>query len=148
MLPKKTKYAIKALTYLAREHGKGPVLISAIAEGEHIPKKFLEAILLEMRNAGILASKKGAGGGYYLLLEPSEIPLSKIIRLTGGPIAMLPCASLNFYQPCDDCETEALCGLRQVIMEVRDETLKILTETTIANVLESEKKLARSKKGK
>ncbi len=142
MLPKKTKYAIKALTLLARNFEENlPVRINEIAEKERIPHKFLEAILLEMRKQGILGSKMGASGGYYLLKRPDEIFLSTIIRLTGGPIALVPCVSLNFYEPCAECKTPAECGLRQVMEEVRDASVGILSKTSIADLIERENKL-------
>ncbi|HYH57255.1 MAG TPA: Rrf2 family transcriptional regulator, partial [Anseongella sp.] len=97
MLSKKTKYAIKALVALAKSEKGVPVLISRLAEEEKIPKKFLELILLELRNAGVLHSKKGAGGGYYMAKDPAEVKLVQILRVTDGPIALLPCVSLNFY---------------------------------------------------
>ena len=143
MLPKKTKYAIKALTLLARNFQENhPVRINEIAEKERIPHKFLEAILLEMRKQGILGSKMGANGGYYLLQKPEEIFLSTIIRLTGGPIALVPCVSLNFYEPCAECKTPDLCALREVMEEVRDASVSILSKTSIADLVARENKLA------
>lgn len=142
MLSKKTKYAIRALIALGERFQKESVNISFIAEQEKIPKKFLEQILLELRNAGFLYSKKGAGGGYFLLKDPKEINLVQVMRLTGGPIAQLPCVSLNFYQRCEECKDEATCGIRNTFMEVRDATLKILLETTIADLIEKEKTLS------
>jgi len=141
MLSKKTKYALKAMTVLARNHGKGPMLISTISEQENIPKKFLENILLELKNAGMLASKKGAGGGYYLLKPPDTIMLSDIIRLMGGPIALVPCVSLNFYEPCEECKDELTCGIRQVALRVRDASLEILAKTSIKDLAEKEDSL-------
>ncbi|TXH55743.1 MAG: Rrf2 family transcriptional regulator [Bacteroidia bacterium] len=141
MLSKKTKYAIKALVALGKNEGKPPMQISKIAEEEHIPKKFLEQILLDMRNAGLLYSKKGAGGGYSLNKKAEEIFLVQILRLTDGPVAMLPCASLNFYHKCEECDDELTCGIRQAFIEVRDATLKILNETSIADVISKETKL-------
>ena len=141
MLSKKTKYAIKALVALGKNEGKPPMQISKIAEEEHIPKKFLEQILLDMRNAGLLYSKKGAGGGYSLNKKAEEIYLVQILRLTDGPVAMLPCASLNFYHKCEECDDELTCGIRQAFIEVRDATLKILNETSIADVISKETKL-------
>jgi Rrf2 family protein len=120
---------------------KPPMQISRIAEEERIPKKFLEQILLDLRNAGYLYSKKGAGGGYSLNKDPKEIYLVSIMRLTGGPIAMVPCASLNFFHKCEECQEETSCGIRDVFIKVRDETLKILSETSIADVIEREKSL-------
>ena len=94
---------------------KTPLKIITISEEEHIPRKFLEAILVELRNNGLLYSKMGANGGYYLAKHPEEIFLSQVIRISGGPIAMLPCVSLNFYEPCEECVNEQTCGLSDVI---------------------------------
>lgn len=142
MLPKKSKYAIKALTALALVYEDNkPLRISQIAETEKIPRKFLEAILLELRNHGLLGSRMGAQGGYYLMKHPEEIMLSTIIRLTGGPLALLPCVSLNFYEACDECPDENVCGLRDVIKEVREASIKILSKTSLADIISREKKL-------
>lgn len=141
MLSKKTRYALKALVVLGKHYGEAPIQISRIAAEEHIPKKFLEQILLDLRNAGLLYSKKGSGGGYGLVKDPAEISVVQILRLTGGPVALLPCVSLNFYQRCDECENEETCGVRDVFVEVRDATVKILTETSIADVISREKNL-------
>ena len=138
MLSKKTRYAIKALVILGKNFGEAPMQISKIASEEHIPKKFLEQILLDLRNAGLLYSKKGAGGGYGLVKDPAEIFVVQVLRLTGGPVALLPCVSLNFYQKCDECSNEATCGVRDVFLEVRNATLKILSETSIADVIRRE----------
>lgn len=138
MLTKKSKYAIKALTALAKHHGeKNHLRIAEISESENIPMKFLEAILLELRKNGYLGSKKGINGGYYLLKDPKEIILSNIIRLTGGPIALVPCASLNFYEPCEDCTDEEHCGIRKVAIQVRDASLNILSNTSIQEVIDN-----------
>mgnify|MGYP001825994906 FL=1 len=133
MLSKKTKYGLKALSYLAKQDLNVPILISEISESENISKKFLESILLTLKKSGILASKKGKGGGYYLLKRPNEIKISTIIRLLEGPIAMLPCVSLNYYEKCDDCTSEEKCSLNILMAEVRDSTLKILENKTLAN---------------
>jgi Rrf2 family protein len=142
LLSKKTKYAIRALIALGEQFGGDSMNILSISQKEKIPKKFLEQILLEMRNAGFLYSKKGAGGGYSLLKNPEEINLVQVMRLTGGPIAQLPCVSLNFYQRCEECKEEETCGIRNTFMSVRDATLKILSETTIADLIKKEKNLA------
>jgi Rrf2 family protein len=143
MLSKKTKYAIKALLHLAKNYGEGPVLIGKLSEKEKIPKKFLESILLDLRKQGILASKMGAGGGYYLLKKPNEVYLSQIIRFTDGPIALVPCVSLNFYEKCADCEHETICGIKDVMTDVREATLKILSTTTLEDVLKREDNLGK-----
>ena len=139
MISKKCKYAIHALVYLAERYQQGPVHIQDIAEQQHIPKKFLEAILLELRNAKILHSKKGKGGGYYLYRKPEEVNLMEIMRLMDGAIAMLPCVSLNYYEPCEECRDEKNCGIRDVFIGVRDDTLRILSESNLAQILERQK---------
>lgn len=146
MLSKKTKYAIKALVALAKSEKGVPVLISRLAEEERIPKKFLELILLELRNAGVLHSKKGAGGGYYMAKDPADVKLVQILRVTDGPIALLPCVSLNFYERCEECKDELTCGIRNVFIDVRDAALQILTETSIADIVAREGELARNLK--
>ncbi len=138
MLSKKTRYAIKALVVLGKNFGQPPMQISRISSEENIPKKFLEQILLDMRNSGLLFSKKGSGGGYGLVKDPSEIFLVEILRLTGGPVALLPCVSLKFYQRCEECVDENTCGVRDVFMDVRNATLKILSQTSIADVIKRE----------
>lgn len=126
---------------LARNKGNTPMLISSIATTEQLPKKFLEAILLEMKRNGILGSKKGAGGGYYLMKKAEDIKLAAIIRIIDGPIALLPCVSLNFYERCEECTSELYCGIRDVMKDVRDATLKILGETSLADMIEREDKM-------
>ncbi len=142
MLSKKTIYAIKALAALTKQYSsKTLVPVSEIAESERIPRKFLETILSELRNNGFLHSKKGMNGGYYLSIHPEKIMLSNIIRITGGPIAMLPCVSLHYYESCDECANEAACSLRDIMTEVRDSSLRILSNTSIADLVERESKL-------
>jgi len=138
MLSKKTKYAIKALVALGKNRENPPMQIVRLAEQEMIPRKFLEQILLDMRNAGYLYSKKGAGGGYSLNKDPNDIYLADILRITDGPIAMVPCASLKFYRKCDECHDEVTCGIRKTFIDVRDATLKVLAQTTIADVIARE----------
>lgn len=134
MLSKKTKYGIKALTFLARQENQTPVQIAEIAEAEHISLKFLESILLLLRHSGFLGAKKGKGGGYYLIKDPKEINMAIVYRILEGPIALLPCASHNFYEKCDDCSDEAICAVRKLMIEVRDNTLKILENNSLADV--------------
>ncbi len=141
MLSRKTKYALNALIHLARKLDQGPILISQISEEEQIPKKFLEAILLDLRKAGILNSKKGKGGGYYLIKNPEEVDLATIVRLFDGAIALLPCVSENYYEPCEECKDESFCGLRSVMQEVRDATVQMLQDTTLADILRREDRL-------
>lgn len=142
MLTKKAKYAFKALLVLARNEENKPMLISDIAAKEQLPKKFLEAILLELKRSGFLGSKKGAGGGYYLMKPAEDIKMAAVIRIVDGPIALLPCVSLNFYERCEECTQEPFCGIRDVMKDVRDATLKILVETSIADMMRREDSLA------
>ena len=135
MLSRKTKYGLKALTYIARQDKDKMVLIQDISEAEDISRKFLESILLSLRKAGFLGSKKGKGGGYYLIKEPEEIKMAAIIRVLEGPIAMLPCVSLNFYEKCDDCPDEGKCSVHGLMEEVRDSTLHVLENKTLADIL-------------
>ena len=133
-LSKRGKYALRALYCLGREYGKGPVLIATVAATEHIPRKFLELILLQMRDRGIVASKKGKGGGYLLAKPPEEITLGSIIRIIDGPLAPLPCASETAYRKCDECVDERSCGTKLVMRQVRDAMSAILDHTTIADI--------------
>lgn len=134
MLSKKSQYAFKALTYLAGKFNEGPVLISEISKKKKIPLKFLENILLELKKAGILDSKKGKGGGYFLNKNPSKVKVADVIRLVNGPIAMLPCVSLYFYERCKNCD-EKHCGLHDMMIEVRDASLNILENRTLNDLL-------------
>ena len=134
MLSKKTKYGIKALTFLARQENQTPIQISEIAKSENISIKFLESILLLLRNSGFLGAKKGKGGGYYLIKDPKDISMAKVYRILEGPIALLPCASHNFYEKCDDCDDESLCAARRLMTQVRDNTLKILESNSLADI--------------
>ncbi len=134
MLSKKSQYAFKALTYLAAKYSEGPVLISEISKKKKIPLKFLENILLELKKAGILDSKKGKGGGYFLKKDPSKVKVAQVIRLVNGPIAMLPCVSLYFYERCKNCD-EKHCGLHEMMIEVRDASLNILENRTLRDLL-------------
>ncbi len=133
MLNKKTQYAFKALEYLAEHKDEGPVLISEIAERKHIPLKFLENILLELRHHNILDSKKGKGGGYMLRTEPEQTSLANVIRIVEGPIAMLPCVSLYFYKPCDSCD-QTQCRIHDLFIEARDAILNVLENKTLADL--------------
>lgn len=134
MLSKKSQYAFKALTYLTERYKKGPVLIAEISKKKKIPLKFLENILLELKKAGILDSKKGKGGGYFLKQDPSKVKMATVIRLVNGPIAMLPCVSLYFYERCKHCD-EKNCGLHDMMVEVRDATLAILENRTLKDLI-------------
>lgn len=133
MLSKKSQYAFKALVYLTEKYNQGPVLISEISKKKKVPLKFLENILLELKKAGILDSKKGKGGGYFLKKDPAKVKVATIIRLVNGPIAMLPCVSLYFYERCKNCD-EKKCGLHDMMIEVRDASLAILENRTLKDL--------------
>ena len=135
MLSKKTKYGLKALAYLASIQDRQPVQIAQIAKHENISQKFLESILLTLRKAGVLGSKKGKGGGYYLLKQPDEIQMTIVMRALEGPIAMIPCVSLNFYEKCADCEDENTCVVNKLMLEVRDSALRVYRNTTLADLI-------------
>lgn len=136
MISKKTKYALKALIYLARRYDQGPILISDLAQEERIPKKFLELILLTLKNNGILQSRKGKGGGYYLGRPAKGVSMGQVIRILEGPLAPVPCVSETAYARCEECGDESTCGIRMVMKDVRDAMAKILDTTTLADVIE------------
>jgi Rrf2 family protein len=138
MLSRKTKYGLNALLHLARSAEDELVPIARIAEAEHIPAKFLESIMLELKRAGILGSRKGKGGGYYLRRAPEDVRLHEVMRLFDGPIALLPCVSEKAYERCEECRDEATCGIRSVFDEVRSETLRVLGGATLAAVMARE----------
>lgn len=141
MLSKKAKYAIHALIYLAKNQDEGPILISKIAEREKIPQKFLEAILLDLKKDGILGSKKGKGGGYYLIKHTDDVNMADIMRLFDGAIALLPCVTFKYYQRCDECQDEESCGIRNVFMQVRNATVEILKNASLTQIIDLEGKL-------
>ncbi len=145
MLSKKSKYAINALVFLAKQKKGEAVQISRIAESEHIPRKFLEAILLDLRNAGVLCSKKGKFGGYYLHKEPDEINMADVMRLFDGAIALLPCVTQKYYEKCEECKNEAVCGIRDVFMDVRNETVNMLKNATLSEIIRRSEKLKKRK---
>jgi len=137
ILSKKTRYAIVALTRLAREFGNGPIQIKEIADSEKIPQSFLENILLDLRKMGILGSKLGKSGGYYLLKKPEDVNLADIVRHFEGTIALMYCVSERAYQPCEFCRDESTCEIRKVFKEIRDTTYDILTRTTLLELTRS-----------
>ena len=133
-LSKRTQYSLRALYALTRKFGEGPVLITTLAEAETIPKKFLEQILVSLKSAGFVASKKGKGGGYVLAQPPEKITIGSVIRAIEGPLAPLPCASETRFRKCDECVDIQTCGTRIVMRQVRDAMAAILDETTLAMV--------------
>ncbi len=134
MISNKCKYAIKALTYIARNSDSTKSVMTAdIAREQNIPRKFLEIILRDLRNNRILESRRGKDGGFRLLRPAEEISLTEIMRIIDGPIAMLPCVSLNYYRSCDECEEE-VCEIKGVFEQVRDRTLEVLNGKTIKSL--------------
>lgn len=146
MLSKKAKYALQALLQLAKEYEQGPILISELAQREGIPKKFLELILLDLKNHGVLQSKKGKGGGYFLGKAPQAIYVGQIIRVLDGPLAPIPCVSQTAYMKCQECRDEKTCGIRLVMQEVRDATAQILDSTSLADMIKNVAKLTKKQK--
>lgn len=141
MLSKKTKYGIKALSYVARYHnGQDPVQIGAIAKSENISQKYLESIMLTLKKAGFLGSRKGKGGGYYLRRTAEDIKMVEVMRTLEGPVAMVPCVSLNFYERCEDCPSQEECAVYDLMLQVRDNTLQVLNNNTLADIISTDKK--------
>jgi Rrf2 family protein len=134
MLTKKSKYALKALLYLAKDEEQ-LVQISELSQKENIPQKFLENILLELRNHGLLYSKRGKDGGYKLGKPPEEITFGQVIRILDGPLAPIGCVSQMAYQKCEECEDEKTCNIRRVMQKVRDETASILDGTSLKSAI-------------
>lgn len=132
VLTKKSKYGLKAVLYLAGQVERGPISVAEIAEHERIPRKFLEAILLDLKRHGLLHSRKGKGGGYVLMKTPAEITLGRIIRTLDGPLALIPCVSQTAYARCEECADEESCGVRIAMKDVRDATAQILDHTTLS----------------
>ena len=135
MISNKTKYALKAVLMLTGKYAsKEPVLIAEIAEKESIPKKFLESILLELKNNGILQSRKGRGGGYLLAKDPGQISFGEVLRLFEDPFALLPCLKGGPHIKCEECKKGSACGIRMVMQEIYNTTSSILNVTTFQEV--------------
>jgi Rrf2 family protein len=132
MISQKTRYALRSLLYLAESGDGDPVQLSAIAETQQVPRKYLELIMLDLKKAGIVTSVRGPSGGYRLARAPEEISFGEIIRSLEGPIALVPCASVNFYAKCGDCHDEATCAIRKVMLVVRDTSASILDNMSLA----------------
>jgi Rrf2 family protein len=136
VLTKKAKYGLKALIFLARIEPGRTALVADVAEANQIPKKFLDAILGDLRNAGFVHSKKGKGGGYTLARPASDILVGNVIRVLDGPLAPIQCASRTVYRRCDDCADEVHCAVRIVMMQARDAIANVLDNTTLARLRE------------
>jgi Rrf2 family protein len=133
MLSQRARYAMRALLHIV-EHGEDrPIQVAELAEQQAIPRKFLEQIMTDLKKLGILKSQRGPGGGYCLSRPPEQIMFSEIIRAIDGPIALVPCASENFYARCGDCHDEATCAIRKVMLQVRESAVAILARTSLAD---------------
>ena len=133
MLAQKTRYALRALLYLAEAETGRSVQVAEIAATQQVPRKYLELILLDLKKAGFVSSRQGPGGGYVLAKPAAEISFAEVIRLMDGPIALVPCASLNFYERCGDCHDEASCAIRRVMARVREDAVRTLSGTSLAD---------------
>ncbi|MBT1688210.1 Rrf2 family transcriptional regulator [Fulvivirgaceae bacterium PWU5] len=145
MLSKKCKYAIHALVHMAKEP-EAKFLIKDISDACNIPKKFLEAILLDLKRAGVLGSKQGKGGGYFLRQDPATVDLAEIVRLFDGAIALVSCATHKFYEPCAECEDEETCSIHDAFKQIRNATVEMLKSETLDSLAKKEAKLKAKKK--
>jgi len=143
MISQKTRYALRSLLYLVEEGNGGPVQLGTIAETQQVPRKYLELIMLDLKKAGFVNSVRGPSGGYNLARPASEISFGEIIRSLEGPIALVPCASVNFYAKCGDCHDEATCAIRKVMLIVRDTSSRILDNMSLAEAAAFEEQLER-----
>jgi Rrf2 family protein len=148
MLSQKAKYAIKALLVLARAEDGELVQVNEIAEGENIPKKFLDLIFFELRRHGLIVSTRGREGGYALGMPAAEISIASIVRAVDGPLAPLPCASVKFYRRCSDCDNEKTCEVRRLMREVRDAASAILDNTSLAEAASFNLRAPRTRKAR
>ena len=145
MLSKKCKYAIHALVHMAKDPEE-KFLIKDISEECNIPKKFLEAILLDLKRAGVLGSKQGKGGGYFLRMKPADVNLAEVVRQFDGAIALVSCAAHKFYEPCAECEDEETCTVHDAFLQIRNATVEMLKADTLESLVKKETKLKARKK--
>jgi Rrf2 family protein len=138
MLSQRTRYTIRALLHLADRQGEGPIQLSEIAAAQNIPPKFLTVMLSQMIREGLVASRRGRDGGYWLARPAGEISYGELVRLTRGSLALLPCASRLAYEQCRNCVTVEKCRLHRVMLLVRDETARILDGLTLADTIPAE----------
>ncbi len=143
MLSKRTKYALNALVQLAKARKEGPLSAAELAERAGVPRKFLEAILVDLRNAGLITSKRGRSGGHTLRKLPKEIHMAEVIRLFDGAIGLVPCVTHTYYERCEECVDEQACGIRDVFVEVREATVRMLKKATLADVIAREGRLSK-----
>ena len=139
MLAQKTRYALRSLLYIAEDTEGAPVQLARIAETQRVPPKYLELIMLDLKKANLVTSTRGPRGGYRLTREPSEISFGEIVRAMEGPIALVSCASVNFYAPCGDCHDEATCAIRRAFAILRDQSSQLLEGISLAEAASWEK---------
>lgn len=143
MITQKTRYALRSLLFLVEEGGGSPVQLARIAETQRIPPKYLELIMLDLKKAGLVKSIRGPKGGYGLSRTPDQISFGEIVRAMEGPIALVSCASVNFYAPCGDCHDEATCAIRRAFAILRDQSTEVLDSISLAQGANWEERLAR-----
>ena len=143
MLNRKTYYGLQALLFLARNVDSSSVAINSIAQSLEISRKFLEKILVELGSEGLVSSKKGRSGGYFISKKLNNISLADVVRILEGPIALLPCASHRFYEPCKECKSPDQCSLQDALVNVRNSTVHSLKSIKISDILLKEEKLNR-----
>ena len=145
MIAQKTRYALRSLLFLAEEQGGAPVQLSRIAETQRVPPKYLELIMLDLKRAGLVKSARGPKGGYQLSRTADQISFGEIVRSMEGPIALVSCASVNFYAPCGDCHDEATCAIRRAFTVLRDQSTAVLDSISLAQGAEWEERLGSDK---
>jgi Rrf2 family protein len=139
MLTHKTRYALRSLLYLAEDRSDKPVQLASIATSQRVPPKYLELIMLDLKRAGLVKSVRGPRGGYRLARAPDEISFGEVVRAMEGPIALVPCASVNYYAPCGDCHDEATCAIRRAFAILRDRSSELLEGISLAEAASWEK---------
>jgi Rrf2 family protein len=139
MLAQKTRYALRSLLYLVEEGRGAPVQLARIARTQQVPPKYLELIMLALKKAGLVRSTRGPGGGYVLARDPSEISFGEIVRVMEGSIAMVPCASVNFYARCGDCHDEGSCAIRHAFSMLREQSAALLEGISLSDAVSWEK---------
>ncbi|HEX8415468.1 MAG TPA: Rrf2 family transcriptional regulator [Sphingomicrobium sp.] len=141
MIAQKTRYALRSLLFLVEEGGGAPVQLARIATSQNVPPKYLELIMLDLKKAGFVKSIRGPKGGYTLARAAETISFGEIVRSLEGPIALVPCASVNHYAPCGDCHDEATCAIRRAFTILRDQSTAVLDSISIAQGADWEERL-------
>jgi len=139
MLAQKTRYALRSLLFLVEEGKGNPVRLARIAETQRVPPKYLELIMLDLKKAGLVRSTRGPRGGYVLGRLASEISFGEIVRVMEGPIALVPCASVNFYARCGDCHDEETCAIRRAFSLLREQSANLLEGISLSEAAAWEK---------